>query len=305
MRVTNNMMIDNFLLNFSKNTERMDKLQQMLASGKRIQYPSDDPIGTVTVMKLNRDVSAIDQYKKNVDDADSWLKLTDTALNNVTTVLSRARELLVEGSNSPTETEDIVSEINQLKQQLVNVGNTEYSDRYIFGGMKTTTEAYTLDTTNSANGGVVYNGSNVAAGDSWELKYNVGADDQITINVTGDKIFGDTGSGDNLFKLFDDIAADLQAGNTTGISSHIDELDDHINNILAVRADVGARDNRVALTKNRLADDNLNFTNLLANAEDADIAETIMDLVNSINVYTSSLNVGSRIIQPSLLDFLR
>ncbi len=304
MRVTNNMMINNFLLNFSKNTQRLDNLQQILASGKLIRYPSDDPVGTVTVMKLNKDVSSIAQYKKNVDDADSWLNLTDTAIKNVNDVLARVRELLVEGSNSPTETKDIVSEINQLKKQLVNVGNTRYSDRYIFGGTKTTTEAYTLDEGNGPNGGVTYNGSNSESDGPWEIKFNVGADDQVTINVTGDKIFGDTKSGDNIFKLFDDIAASLEDGSVEKVSSYIEDLDKHIDNILAVRADTGARSNRVELTKNRLADDKINFTNLLANAEDADIAKTIMDISNAVNVYTSSLNVGARIIQPSLVDFL-
>lgn len=309
MRVTNNMMINNFLLNFSKNTERMDKFQQILASGKLIKYPSDDPVGTVTVMKLKKDVSSIDQYQKNVSDADSWLELTDTSLKNVTDVLNRVRELTVEGSNgtnSPSDTQAIASEIVQLKQQLVNIGNTRYSDRYIFGGMNTTSEIYTLNPSNP-NGGVDYNGSDngTIPGDPWEITFNVGVDDRIPINITGKRVFGDTSTDDNIFKLMDDIVADLNAGDTSGVGSHLGELDNNINNILATRADIGARMNRIELTKNRLSDDQINFTNLLSKADDADIAKVIMDLTNAENVYTASLNVGARILQPSLVDFLR
>jgi hypothetical protein len=64
MRVTNNMMINNFLINLNKNTERMDRFQRILASGKLIQYPSDDPVGTVTVMKLKKTCPPLTSIKK-------------------------------------------------------------------------------------------------------------------------------------------------------------------------------------------------------------------------------------------------
>jgi len=308
MRVTNNMMINNFLINLNKNTERMDRFQRILASGKLIQYPSDDPVGTVTVMKLKKDVSSIDQYQKNVDDANSWLELTDTSLSNITDILNRIRELAVQGSNgtnSPSDTQAIASELVQLKEQLVNIGNTRYSDRFIFGGMNTTSEVYTLNSSNP-NGGVDYNGSDngTITGDPWKIEFNVGANDRILINITGKQIFGDTTTPDNIFKLIDDIVTKLDAGDTNAVSSYIEDIDNYINNILSIRADIGARMNRVELTKNRLSDDQTNFTNLLSKAEDADIAKVIMDLTNAENVYTASLNVGARIIQPSLVDFL-
>lgn len=308
MRVTNNMMINNFLINLNKNTERMDRFQRILASGKLIQYPSDDPVGTVTVMKLKKDVSSIDQYQKNVDDANSWLELTDTSLSNITDILNRIRELAVQGSNgtnSPSDTQAIASELVQLKEQLVNIGNTRYSDRFIFGGMNTTSEVYTLNSSNP-NGGVDYNGSDngTITGDPWKIEFNVGANDRILINITGKQIFGDTTTPDNIFKLIDDIVTKLNAGDTNAVSSYIEDIDNYINNILSIRADIGARMNRVELTKNRLSDDQTNFTNLLSKAEDADIAKVIMDLTNAENVYTASLNVGARIIQPSLVDFL-
>ncbi|TZE83142.1 flagellar hook-associated protein FlgL [Calorimonas adulescens] len=308
MRVTNNMMINNFLINLNKNTERMDRFQRILASGKLIQYPSDDPVGTVTVMKLKKDVSSIDQYQKNVDDANSWLELTDTSLSNITDILNRIRELAVQGSNgtnSPSDTQAIASELVQLKEQLVNIGNTRYSDRFIFGGMNTTSEVYTLNSSNP-NGGVDYNGSDngTITGDPWKIEFNVGANDRIPINITGKQIFGDTTTPDNIFKLIDDIVTKLNAGDTNAVSSYIEDIDNYINNILSIRADIGARMNRVELTKNRLSDDQTNFTNLLSKAEDADIAKVIMDLTNAENVYTASLNVGARIIQPSLVDFL-
>jgi Bacterial flagellin C-terminal helical region. len=193
----------------------------------------------------------------------------------------------------------------QLKEQLVNIGNTRYSDRFIFGGMNTTSEVYTLNSSNP-NGGVDYNGSDngTITGDPWKIEFNVGANDRILINITGKQIFGDTTTPDNIFKLIDDIVTKLNAGDTNAVSSYIEDIDNYINNILSIRADIGARMNRVELTKNRLSDDQTNFTNLLSKAEDADIAKVIMDLTNAENVYTASLNVGARIIQPSLVDFL-
>jgi flagellar hook-associated protein 3 FlgL len=85
----------------------------------------------------------------------------------------------------------------------------------------------------------------------------------------------------------------------------MDDMTDLLNTTLAVRSDTGARMNRADLTANRLSSDEMNFTKLMSDNEDADISEVIMNMTNEENVYKSSLGAGARIIQPSLIDFLR
>jgi flagellar hook-associated protein 3 FlgL len=97
----------------------------------------------------------------------------------------------------------------------------------------------------------------------------------------------------------------LGSGNHAGVRNDIGGIDTQMYNLLKVRADIGARQNRLELTSDRLSNDNINFTQLMADNEDVDTAETIMNLKNEENVYRASLSGGARIIQPTLVDFLR
>ena len=99
MRITNNMLINNMLSNLSTNLNRMSKYQNQLATGKKISLPSDDPIVASRALKLRTDVSEIEQYKRNVDDATSWMEITETTLAQMGEVMHRVRELVVQGSN--------------------------------------------------------------------------------------------------------------------------------------------------------------------------------------------------------------
>lgn len=139
MRITNNILINNMMNSIMKNAERMDRYQNQLATGKKFMYPSDDPIVAARALKLRTDVSEIEQYGKNANDAMSWLDLTDTALKNLGDVINRARELTLEaaGVTTPDDKLKIYSEINQLKNQLVEIGNTTYAGRYLFAGFQT------------------------------------------------------------------------------------------------------------------------------------------------------------------------
>ena len=109
-------------------------------------------------------------------------------------------------------------------------------------------------------------------------------------------------------KLIDDfnrIINALDAGDHEALSNMLNEIDNDVNNVLRIRADVGARTNRLELTINRLDNDNLNFTKLMSENENVDMAETIINLQNETNVYRASLAGGAKIIVPSLIDFLR
>jgi len=99
MRITDNMLITNFLNNYNNNLERLQKNQNMLSTGKRISRPSDDPVAVATSLRIRTDMARNDAYTKNADDAKSWLDITDTALSQLNDLLQRTRELAVEGSN--------------------------------------------------------------------------------------------------------------------------------------------------------------------------------------------------------------
>jgi flagellar hook-associated protein 3 FlgL len=302
MRITNNMLINNMINYIGNNMSYLSKYQDQLATGKKIQVPSDDPVVAARALKLRTDVSEVEQYRRNLKDAQSWLEITEDTLAKMGDILQRARELAVEGGNgttTPDDTQKIMEEINQLKKQFIQMSNATYAGRYIFSGFKTDTKLLDDD-------------GNFAIGveKSEVIKYEIGIGDDININVAGGELFedgadavkGDTGK---LIQDFDHFISALNTGDHAAVSSIITELDTGINNLLRIRADVGARINRLELTSNRLDSDYVNFTKLMSENEDVDMAEAIINLMNEENVYRASLSGGARIIMPTLVDFLR
>ncbi|MCX8129904.1 MAG: flagellar hook-associated protein FlgL [Clostridia bacterium] len=309
MRITNTMLSNNMMNYISNNLNRMDKLQSQLATGKKIQIPSDDPVVAARALKLRTDVSEVEQYKRNVQDAQSWLDITDATLEKINAVFQRGRELAVQaanGTNTPDDTRKIEEEVKQLKSQIVHLGNTTYAGRYIFSGFRTDQRLMEEDGTFA-----------ITSNNNEKIKFEIGIGDDIDINIAGGDLFNnpklvpadpdDTTSGSvgTMINDINNFITALDTGNQTDIGNSITRMDENIKNLLRIRADVGARQNRLELTANRLDSDYINFTKLMSENEDVDEAETIMNLKNEENVYRASLAGGARIIQPSLVDFLR
>ena len=99
MRITNNMLISNTLFNLNENLGRMEKLNQQMDTQKKFSVPSDDPIGASKSLKFYTDLSKIEQYKRNVKDATSWMTETESALIEIGEVLDRADKLAVQMAN--------------------------------------------------------------------------------------------------------------------------------------------------------------------------------------------------------------
>lgn len=302
MRITNNMLINNMISNIGRNLVRMESYQRKMATGKKISVPSDDPVVAARALKLRTDVSMISQYKTNVEDAMSWLEITESSLRNIGEILHRARELAVQGSSDTAtaeDTEKIGQEVAQLKVQLVQIGNATYAGRHIFSGFKTDTKLLNDDGTFA-----------IDVSNSESIMYEVGIGDTINVNVIAGQLFNDggeavAGTTGKLIQNISEFITALNSGDKSLISDSIAKFDEDINNLLAVRASVGARYNRLELTNDRLENDLLNFTGLMSENEDVDQAENIMLLKNEENVYKASLSAGAKIIQTSLVDFLR
>ncbi len=303
MRITNNMLINNMMQNLSNNLLRTQKYFNQLASGKKISLPSDDPIVASKALKLRTDVAEINQYKRNTDDALAWMDITESTLNQMTELIHRAKELTnqaANGTNTDEDTLKIREEIAELKHQLISLGNATYAGRYIFSGYKTDKPLLNDDGT-----------FNINVENSEQIKFEIGIGDVININVPGSDLFNRTtteataGSKSEFVDTFDKIISAMESDDKDMLSSLLGDLDDELNNLLRVRAGLGARVNRVEFTAGRLEDDNISFTRLMSKNEDVDIAEAIMNLQNEENVYRASLATGARVIQPSLIDFLK
>lgn len=292
VRVTQTMLNDNMLRNLSKSMKNMDRLQNQLSSGRKISRPSDDPVIAARGMMYRSQLAENDQFQRNVNEAQSWLELSDKALEEANSILQRVRELAVysgDGSLAGDSLKAMAEEIRQIKDHLGNIANQTIGGRYIFAGTDTRTPPY-------QNGDFVNTNST-------EIKLEMNQGVFLPINVNGQDIFNYPNNGSNVFKLLESLAADLEAGKP--VNDRLDEIDEQIDNLLAVRATLGARMNRMELIKGRLENESVSLQTLMSNNEDVDIAEVITELKMQENVHRAALGAGARIIQPSLMDFLR
>ena len=293
MRVTNNMMTQNLLRNLETAQGKMDQLQNQLSSGHRINRPSDDPVGIQNAMRLKNNISSVEQWKNNAAEAVDYMSTTDSTLGDMTSMLQRARELTVQGANgtlAPMDRSVIADEVDQISAQLKMMANTKIGSKYIFSGTATDKELIPSDGSASQANGLPVN-------------FEVGNNSPIDISVSGQNLFGGSVSG--ILASLKNLSTDLRSGNSAGINNALGNIDANIDNVLTLRAGLGARTNRMTALQEQLDYTSANLTQSLSGIEDADMAKTITDFTNSQNVYKAALSVGAKIIQPSLVDFMR
>jgi len=295
-RVTQGMISTQLLRNVSSNLGRMSNLENQLSTARKLNAPSDDPVGITFSMRYRSELSANDQFQKNVDSGVSSLDFADTVLGQAGDIMQRVRELAVNGANGTnpdTAMEAIKTEVEAMYKQLVDVANSKFQGKYVFNGQLTDKKPYTEK--NAA----------LESTDTGQLLFEMGPGIKLPVNVTGTETFGEPTDTDNAFQILQTLITDLGDNNFDGVSQAIDKIDSRMNKILEKRSEVGARSNRVELIQGRLEDMGTNLTSLQSKVEDADMAEVITNLKMGENVYQASLSAGAKIIQPSLLDFLR
>lgn len=292
-RVTESSIHTRVLANLQRNIAKGEKIQEQLSSGKQINRPSDSPTGTVTSMQLRGESRATQQYARNADDGIGWLSTLDNTLNSTSTLVNRARDLTVKGlssgSNDAPSNEALAVEIDNIKQSLIGYANTKFLDRPVFGGTTPGAEAYAADGT--------------YAGDNGQTTRTVGANTKVRVDVTGPEAFG---TGDTqLFAVLDDISAKIRDGDMSGLSEGLKKLDTASDLVKTTLSDVGARYNRVTTMKQSAQDRLLAVTTQLSDVEDVDLPKTIMEMQLQQTSYQAALAASAKVIQPSLIDFLR
>lgn len=331
MRVTNQMMSKSFLKDLNRNQSYMKRINDQLTSGKEIRRPSDNPFKVARSMQLNSDIKANTQYNENIKDTINWLDTTDTALEQLGNSFGRFRELMVSAGNAAYGSDEkraIKDEMNEKVNEIAQILNTNFDGKYIFGGSKGSTKPIGTDksiiTGNnslhlSGNNGEVLNVDNldedvqnqinmidkklaVEVSQGVTMDYNVSATDLLLFK---DK----NGVSINVMDLLKDITNNVASANPIDSAKITNEnlktIDETVSNLLRVRAEVGAKQNRMESAGSQNEDQNFNLTDILSQTEDIDLAKKNIEAAVAQNVYMASLQVSAKIIQPSLLDFLR
>jgi len=293
IRVTERSLSLNAMRGLQANQGRLSKTEEQLTSGKLITKPSDSPTGTMTAMLLRSDMRAQEQYGRNAADGKNWLNTIDSTLGSVHDNAQRVRDLMLQGMSAGAGGSDsaraaIATEIDQVRDAMIGLANTKYIDRPIFGG---TTE-----------GSSAYDATGTYVGDSGSVSRTVAEGTKLRVDAGGEQVFG---TGDQqIFKVLADISDHLK-NDPSKLQDDLDRLDTAMNTIRTAQASVGARSNRIESMQQTAHDRHLELQSQLTEVEDIDLPKTITDMTLQQTAYQAALGATAKVIQPSLMDFLR
>ncbi len=297
MRITNNIALRNSLAGLKTNSDAVQKAQGQISSGLKLQTSSDDPTGASQVMLSSSALRAIDQYKRNIDNASARSDAEGSALDRLTDLMTRARELGVAAASdtvSPNGRIVISREMEQIFQAAVTIGNTKFGEEYLFGGdnamvppFATTGTGATLDFTNSNPTGV--RSLEITAGQS------------IVTNHDGKQTFLDSG----LLQSLKAMTVGLASGSVSAASAALPAIDSAFSRTQQLVGESGARSNALQISAQHLAVLKLDLASYRSSIQDVDIEAAVTAMVTKQTAYQAAMLATSKILSVSLADFLR
>ncbi|MGO8789742.1 MAG: flagellar hook-associated protein FlgL [Terriglobia bacterium] len=270
-------------------------LEQM-SSGKRINNLSDDPAAVAQLILNEGQTSDVDQYLANVTTVQNSMQVADSALNSVTTALSQAISLGIEGANgtmNASNEQAIATQVSGIQQQILALANTTYDGNYLFAGTAVTTQPFTEDS--SSPSGVTYNGNGSTN------SVQIGDGEYVPTNLSGSQVF--TPSGSDVFAALQGLVTALQSGGD--VASATSQLQQVFSRVNTQSTFYGATLSRLQNTQNYLTQEQLGLSSAQDNIESADMATVISNYTQTETALDASYQAAGQLSQMSLLDYLK
>lgn len=275
-----------------------DSVNETAVSGRKLKKISDDPVSTVKVLRNRAALTNIDQFKKTIEFGRGFLTKTEDTLSSIYDSLVRAKELSIQQSNSaydPQDRQAVAAEIKQIMLHVTSLGNTKYNDKFIFGGFQTSQPPISPD------------GNYL--GDDGQIFIQVDEDSFRPINVNGRKVFDVPPEEENerppLIQILQKLYDSLQENNRAELHDSMDNLDKAMNTVLTAQASLGARRNSLDDVSERIERSEVQLTEDNNNLESADVVKTALDLRRAESALQFTLQASSKMLTPSLIDFLK
>lgn len=301
MRITDNMMSTSYLKNLARNQQNVQKYHNQLSSMKEVSKPSDNPLLVSQIMNLKTSISQNEQYQTTIKDAMDWTNMQDASLSKATDSLQRISTLVQSAANGTMTESDrlaVKAEVETEIATFVDSLNTNFGGRYIFGGAKTTTVPFEITKDDEGNmTGITYNGSNT------NLSREIASGVDVALKTNGADLM-QTNEGD-LGEFFSDVLHALETSDTTALGGSLLEKANHaVEHTVTFRTEIGAISNRLKSAEARNESQDLNLKEMLSSKEDIDFAEKLMQFNMEQVAYQSSLAMGTKVLQTTILDYL-
>jgi len=277
--------------------DQLNRSQEKMATGRNMNRPSDNPVGLVSALGLRNSLSRLEQYQRNMDMGKIWLDLSSTAIEQAGKVAQQAQAIalnLQDGTQSAEMRSTLANAVGLLLDQAVSLGNTQLAGKYIFAGYNTNTQPFTKAQIGGSDV-VQYNG------DSHDFQIQVGPQESLEVGKNGQGLFIDSNFFDSLIRLKEAIENNDPAAMQQE-ATRLQGVEDFFN---AQVSDIGIRQSRILEKQDILKGLKLNFQNQIDDLENADMVQAILEVKERQNAYEVALAASSKIMEVSLLDYLR
>jgi flagellar hook-associated protein 3 FlgL len=296
MRISDQQMLAQAQYQMNADYDQLAQAQLVLSTGRQINTPADNPVGAAAALELQDHQAQTDSFNTTATDTLGWLQTTDTGLSTINDTLIQVRSLAVQGGDAALtqdQRQAMAANVAQLLQTAVQAANATYDGRYVLSGYKTSTVPFAITTT----GGVA---SVSYQGDGNAIQREVSPGQMMQINTPGSTALP------QVFAAIAQLQNDLQSGNTAAIGgADLQALDDAHDGLLVAQAGVGANINHIQSVQNTIQTTQLNLSNQYSQLVDANMATAATNFSERQATYQAALNAAAKVIQPTLLDFLK
>jgi flagellar hook-associated protein 3 FlgL len=271
---------------------------EQLATGKRVNMPSDDPAAAAADVQNQALQSQNDQYIQNTSNLDASLQTADSALSSVVTALNQAISLGVQGANGGVSSADqqaIALQVQNIQSQLVQLGNTSYQGSFLFAGTATQSAPFALDPTQPS--GVLYSGN------SGVNNVEIASGSSLQVNLPGSQIF--QGAGGNIMSSIQQLVTALQSGNTTNIGTATTQVGTALSYVSEQRVFYGSAVSQLNSNQSFLQQEQVSLQTQDTNLVGVDFAKAATDLSQAQAAQSATLAALAQIIPQSLLNYLK
>jgi flagellar hook-associated protein 3 FlgL len=306
-RITNSIMVSDLLQNLNERMRTLNELQIQVATGRQVNYASDDPAAAGLILELRNHLRQNVQFQENVENAQAWLMNTESSLQELNDILIDARADAVQGGNGSMTPEDmaqLAEEINSFLENVFSLSNADYNGKSIFGGTNTQDAAFTAmrDPVTGWITSVIAN----PLGTDGAMMRQIDTNNTMQINVAGADVFMPNGAGsaEDMFSVLIDLRDALVAGDATAVGDTIPRIDLVMENVTDFSSLAGTKVGRLEFMTSSLLNEETQLTAHKSDKEDADLVELMTQMTLEQNAYQVALNVGSGVIQPTLVNFI-
>lgn len=293
MRVTQSILYDTYIKDVMRMQESLYEESKKLSTGKDINAPSDDPVGTSDILSSRSQLSSLSQYQRNIDSTMIYLGTTEQALSNFKDVLSRIQELTVAMATGTVDAgarANTAIEVQSLFDHLVSLGNTQVDNKYVFSGYLTSTTAF--------------DSSGTYAGDTNKHKIKIDSNSTMTIGINGGEVFKGVGGGIDIYQSVTDLITALNANDITNIQAAVGTLDTSFSQVSNAVADIGGKVSRINSASANLSDLVLRTRMHISEVEDANIAEVISNLQLGQIALDAALASAGKVFSVNIFNYI-